>query len=81
MGTTVTENGSDPSKVDVVVDDRVGGVGTMDYSTETKVAYLARLNTEKNRIASETTNMEASIVNCDARSTEIDTIITAVNNL
>jgi len=81
MGTTVTENASNSSNVDVVEDYTTGIVNRVDSYTQTKTAYLAKLNKEKDRIGVETAGMESAITNCETREAEIDTIITAVNNL
>jgi len=80
MTTTVTQN-ADPLKVDVEEDITEGGVNNVRTYTKTKIEYIAQLNTEKDWVTASVTKMTADISTCNARSTEIDDIITAVNAL
>ena len=78
MSTTVTEN-VDPLKVDVEDDITIDGVRTVTTFTEIKLNYLDKLNTEKDWIVLEIARMQGNITSCNARNSELDNIITAVN--
>lgn len=80
MGTIVTQP-VDPLSVDIE-ETKVDGIYTIVTSyTSLKTAYIAKLNKEKDWLSESVTSMNTDITNCTARETEVDTIITAVNNL
>ena len=71
----------DPFSVDIEDTYTEGDKNFVSTYTLLKVDYIARLNTEKDWLTADVAEKQASITVCNARSIEIDTIITAVNNL
>ncbi len=80
MTTILTQN-ADPLKVNVKEEFTEDDVSHIDTYTKTKIEYIAKLNTEKDWLNGSVTDMTSAISTCNSRVTEIDTIITAVNNL
>jgi len=80
MGTVVTQP-VDPLDVDIVKTETEGGVTVETSWTALKTEYIDKLNVEKTWVTNSVTKMTSDIAVCNARSAEIDDIITAVNNL
>ena len=88
MGTTVTLNASNASKVDVVEDYTKNEVNMVCSYTSLKLGYTNKLTKEKEQLAAstsrlniQTTSNNANIIINNARSSEIDDILSVVNNL
>jgi hypothetical protein len=88
MSTTVTTNITDPLSVDVVEDYMNDDINTVRSFTELKTTYVSRLGIEELQLTATSVHLtnqvntdSANISKNTARLTEINSILTDVNNL